>query len=43
MKNQGHDMDALRLKIQWEARQIIESEQIKSKELNKIVHRDVRK
>lgn len=39
----GHNMEALRLKIQWEARQLLESQQVASTEVRKIVHRHVRK
>ena len=40
---EGHDMEALRLKIQWEARQLIENNSVKSTQINRIVHRDIRK
>ena len=39
----GHDLDAMRLKIQWEARQLMEQRAIKSTEVKSIVKRHVRK
>ena len=42
-ENEGHDIEALRRKIQWEARQLITHKEVQSTEIKRIVHRSIRK